>query len=426
MKLIRTIAVAALTVALGSCGGKDTLTGSGGGGGGGGNTIAGPAANVATIVANAGPTNTDVDTIFTSVTICAPGSTTNCQTIDNIEVDTGSSGLRVLASVLTVVLPVTHDLNNNSYGECAQFVDGYSWGPLALADVTISGESAASLPIQVIGDTNFAAVPAPCAATSNNSEDTVMTFGANGILGVGTTATDCGTNCESNISNGFYYACPAAANCGQSSIPLANQVQNPVFFFATDNNGVIIELPAVAAGGAASVTGALVFGIDTETNNASGSATVFAVSPSTGPDGAGFLPITANGATYSDGFLDTGSNGYYFDDSALPSCSDSSYTGFYCPSSTQSITASLAAYSASGSSSTTANVTISIANAETLLANYPAQTAFNDLGGSFESSTATNASVSFDMGLPFFFGRNVYEAFEGKSSSAGAGPYVAF
>jgi hypothetical protein len=30
------------------------------------------------------------------------------------------------------------------------------------------------------------------------------------------------------------------------------------------------------------------------------------------------------------------------------------------------------------------------------------------------------------MGLPFFFGRNVYEAFEGKSSSAGAGPYVAF
>ena len=58
--------------------------------------------------------------------------------------------------MLTVVLPVTHDVNNNSYGECAQFVDGYSWGPLALADVTISGESAASLPIQVIGDTNFA------------------------------------------------------------------------------------------------------------------------------------------------------------------------------------------------------------------------------------------------------------------------------
>jgi hypothetical protein len=130
--------------------------------------------------------------------------------------------------------------------------------------------------------------------------------------------------------------------------------------------------------------------------------------------------------TFTDGFLDTGSNGYYFDDSALADCSETSFNGFYCPSSTQSFTASVAAYSATGASSTTANVTISIANAETLLANFPAQAVFNDLGGSFQSSTAANASVSFDMGLPFFFGRNVYEAFEGKSTSAAAGPYVAF
>jgi hypothetical protein len=424
MNLIRSIAVATLAVVLGSCGGKDTLTGSGGGGSG--NKIAGAGSNVATIVANGGPTSADVNTIFTSVTICAPGSTTNCQTIDNIEVDTGSSGLRILSSVLTVVLPVTHDVNNNSYGECAQFVDGYSWGPLALADVTISGESATSLPIQVIGDSSFAGVPAPCAATSNNAEDTVAAFGANGILGIGTTQADCGSGCSANIENGFYYACPAAANCAQSSIPLANQVQNPVFFFGTDNNGVIIELPAVPSAGASSVTGALVFGIDTETNNASGSATVFAVSPSTSNDGAGFLPIVANGTTFTDGFLDTGSNGYYFDDSALASCTSSSYTGFYCPSSTQTFTASLAAYSATGSSSTTTNVTISIADAETLLANFPAETAFNNLGGTFQSSTATNANVTFDLGLPFFFGRNIYEAFEGKSTSAAAGPYVAF
>jgi hypothetical protein len=426
MNLIRSIAVAALTAALGSCGGKSSLTGGGGGGGGSGNTIAGPGPNVATIVANAGPANSDVDTIFTSVTICAPGSTTNCQTIDNIEVDTGSSGLRILGSVLTVLLDITQDAQGNSYGECAQFVDGYSWGPLALADVTISGEKAASLPIQVIGDSHFAGVPAPCAATSNNPQDTVAQFGANGILGVATTATDCGSSCASNIQNGFYYACPGAANCGQSTIPLASQVQNPVFLFATDNNGVIIELPAVASAGAASATGALVFGIDTQTNNGSGSATVFAVSPSTGPDGAGFLPITANGTTFTDGFLDTGSNGYYFDDSALPACTQSSYTGFYCPSSTQSLTASLAAYSATGASSTTTSVTISIANAENLLATYPALTAFNDLAGSFQSSNAVNANITFDMGLPFFFGRNVYEAFEGKSSSAGTGPYVAF
>src|SRR6185437_10849196 len=36
----------------------------------------------------------------TSVTICLPGSTTQCQTIPDILVDTGSYGLRVFASAL--------------------------------------------------------------------------------------------------------------------------------------------------------------------------------------------------------------------------------------------------------------------------------------------------------------------------------------
>jgi hypothetical protein len=33
---------------------------------------------------------------------------------------------------------------------------------------------------------------------------------------------------------------------------------------------------------------------------------------------------------------------------------------------------------------------------------------------------------SFDFGLPFFFGRNVFTAIEGKSTSGGPGPYVAY
>ena len=36
---------------------------------------------------------------FVSVTLCAPGGT-NCQTIDHVQVDTGSVGLRIQASVL--------------------------------------------------------------------------------------------------------------------------------------------------------------------------------------------------------------------------------------------------------------------------------------------------------------------------------------
>ena len=79
-----------------ACGGKgSTLSG-----GGSTNQIAPPGSNVATVVVNAGPAGNDVNTLFTSVTICVPGSTTSCQTIDDIEIDTGSSGFRVLASAL--------------------------------------------------------------------------------------------------------------------------------------------------------------------------------------------------------------------------------------------------------------------------------------------------------------------------------------
>jgi ABC-type glycerol-3-phosphate transport system substrate-binding protein len=57
-----------------------------GGSSGGGSSTSGssttPPQNVQPIIVNAGPTNDAVDEAFTSVTICVPGSTTDCQTID--------------------------------------------------------------------------------------------------------------------------------------------------------------------------------------------------------------------------------------------------------------------------------------------------------------------------------------------------------
>ena len=41
-----------------------------------------PAANVQTLVVNAGPTNNYFNGAFTSVTICVPGQSTACQTIE--------------------------------------------------------------------------------------------------------------------------------------------------------------------------------------------------------------------------------------------------------------------------------------------------------------------------------------------------------
>ena len=128
----------------------------GGGGGGGGTTTPPPpppTVNTTSVIVDQGPAtgNGSVNTLFTSVKVCVPGSTTSCQTIDHIQVDTGSYGLRLLAPVLTLTLPVETLSSGGSLVECTQFVDGYSWGPVALADLTIAGETAKSLPVQVIG-----------------------------------------------------------------------------------------------------------------------------------------------------------------------------------------------------------------------------------------------------------------------------------
>ena len=101
--------------------------------------------------------------------------------------------------------------------ECAPFADGYSWGPLATATIEFtSDETASSVPIQIIEDVNVPAVPADCvnAAGTNYSESTPATFGANGLLGVGTLLQDCGADCASETIPGSYYACTSATSSG--------------------------------------------------------------------------------------------------------------------------------------------------------------------------------------------------------------------
>jgi hypothetical protein len=376
------------------------------------NPIASSGANVQPVVVDAGPSqlgnNPAVDTLYTSVTICEPGSTTNCQTIDHVQVDTGSSGLRILSSVLTLTLPQRADGNNNAYLECTQFIDGYSWGPLKTADVRVSGESAAGLAVQIIGD-NAYTVPTECSRQGGTAQNTVQTFGANGILGVGPFIQDCGTSCADSADAGIYYSCPSSSTCGAVAMPTAQQVSNPVAFFATDNNGVIVELPPVAAAGAATVSGSLVFGIDTQSNNALSTATVLTIDSTMGN-----LTTQYKGASLTNSFIDSGSNGLFFPDNSIALCSGAlSADQFFCPTSTLSLSGTI-----EGLSGASSPVSFNIANANGLLT--AGTTAADDLG-------AQNSDTSsFDWGLPFFFGRNVYTAIEQHNTSGGEGPYFAF
>ncbi|HXM05537.1 MAG TPA: DUF3443 family protein, partial [Chthoniobacterales bacterium] len=207
--------------------------------------------NVQAITVNSGPAGNYANGAFTSVTVCVPGTST-CQTINGVLVDTGSSGLRLLSSALTISLPQQDASDGNPVAECLPFVIGYTWGPVQTADVEMAGEKASSTPIQVINETAFP-LPATslCASNPGGPADTLSSLGANGIVGVGNFPQDCGGACAVAPGNGsenpdLYYEC-AASGCSAIAESLAQQVQNPVALFTTDNNGVIIELPAASS-----------------------------------------------------------------------------------------------------------------------------------------------------------------------------------
>ena len=402
------------------------LAACGGGSSGGGLTIT-TGSNVAPVIVDAGPGGTSVNLPFVTVTICVPGTST-CHAVDHVLLDSGSTGLRIVASVLPAAVisglpqPLTENLAGNPPAnpmfECYQFADGYIWGSVRNADVQIADGAASNVPIHLIGDPNAPAVPSDCA--SGPPENTVEAFGANGVLGVNVFREDCGTGCSTVVVPAAYYGCPAGGSCdttvGTNTVPLgvkisvALQVANPIYYFATNNNGVAIELPTLTSVGQLAARGSLILGIDTQSDNQLGTATFMTVDPV-----FGYFSTDYAGSSLPSSFIDSGSNGLFFGQAttALPACVKN--PGFYCPSS--AVTLSATNHSHTGVTST---VQFNVANADTLTKASPSFSAFNNVAGS------NPIAASFDWGLPFFYGRRVYFGFEGRSSSAGSGPFNAY
>jgi len=394
-------AILALSAALAACGGGSSSSGS--------SSTSSPTpptssgSNVQAIEVNGGPVPNSIypNGVFTSVTICVPGSS-SCQTIDGVLVDTGSVGLRLLSSLVTVSLPAA-TIDGNPMGNCVQFVDNsYLWGSVATADVKLSGETASSTPIQMISAA--ANVPSPCSSGGSGTDDgTLETLGANGIIGVGPYLQDCGAACAQSASIGLYYSCPSSG-CTEVTVPASQQVQNPVSLFASDNNGVIVELPSVS-GTAQTLSGSLVFGIGTQSNNGLGSAQIYTFNQ------MGYFDTKFNNTDYGESFIDSGSNAYFFADSSITVCPDDQF--FFCPASTLSLSATN-----TGANGTSSTVSFDVANADSLFTNSTAS-AYATLAG-------PNTAGMFDWGLPFFYGRNVYTAIETRSTPGGTGPYWAY
>jgi hypothetical protein len=196
------------------------------------------------------------------------------------------------------------------------------------------------------------------------------------------------------------------------------QVQNPVALFANDNNGIMIQLPSVPDSGAASLTGAMVFGIGTESNNGLGSANVYTVDNTTG-----MFTTHFEGQPFTQSLLDSGSSVLFFADpgapippattspNAIPVCSDN---GFYCPSSPLNLSGLV-----TGLNNAQATLNFRVANADALLSNHSLW--------AFSNLAAPTGNNSFIWGLPAFMGRKVFVAIEGQNVlNAGVGPFFAF
>ncbi len=397
-QFMRGMAIMVFAVVLVACGGSSTSSSSSSS-----NQDSLPSINLAanSISVNVGAGQAkNINTPYVSVTICQPG-TSICKTVDNILLDTGSTGLRVLASTITSLQLTQVVVNNAPILECASFISGDAWGPVKLADVKMSAEVASSIPIQILADPSYSTIPSSCGGSQ--ATQISNTLKTNGILGVGLFISD---------TQSYFNCVPTTLNNCRISLSLSPnlQVQNPVSAFPVDNNGIIIKLPTVSANGASLITGSLTFGIDTQANNSSSGSYVIPTNSS------GLFTTIFNNTTFTSSFIDSGSNGLYFPSgnlsSVLVNCSSYSLAGFYCPATTQSYLAALTL-----KNNIQGNVSFSAANAKTLVAsgNY----AYNNITGQIGNNL-------FDWGLPFFFGRSVYIGITGRTSNAGIGPYYAY
>lgn len=372
------------------------------------------------VVVDGGPNTSsfggNANMLYATVTVCAPGDPTKCQAIDHVLVDTGSFGLRILASKVSGLVLPSVKLSPNAQApapvwECLQFVIGGLWGATVQADVGLGQQWAANIPVQLIQDDPSAPIQATadCLTGSNNQVlSSASQLGANGILGIGSVDVDCGGQCVvGDYSSGFvrYYSCPQGAlsssACTPTPVPLNFQVKNPVYALPNGyNNGVVLALPSVTGLGAGVVHGELILGVDSLPNNTLGSSAT-RINLGTNPNSASYLSITTQfgGKTYSDSYLDTGTNGLFFDspttiDKCLP---------WYCPKSQLSFVASLS--DGDNFLQNQVAVPFNVGTGITL----PTYYAFGDLAGPQPTNAVTPSTPfsTFAWGLPFFYGRRV-------------------
>jgi hypothetical protein len=345
------------------------------------------------------------------VTIC-DASNGNCQTIDNILLDSGDYGLRIFEQVLnpSLAAALSPVLINNTQPlyECIQYGDGSAvWGPVGLASVILGGEQPVQIPIQVIGPGSFNSSQV-CPAAPLLSSPSVALF--NGIMGIGFFTEDCGDVCASYTQNGQYFTC-SGNTCNSIAVQASSQVRNPVAALQVDNNGVLLRFPSVPAGGSPLVIGYLILGIGTQPNNSPSGVTAYFADNNPSDINYGTFVTNFESKSYA-GFLDTGSTGLFFPSTQIPRITVGGDEWFSPPA-----LLTLSATNMGYPSGPVGVVEFQVNNFNILLSS--PNDVFSDLAG-------PGFDGEFDWGFPFFLGRNTYIGIEGTTSGLGTGPYWAY
>ncbi|WP_233884585.1 DUF3443 family protein [Paraburkholderia flagellata] len=388
-KLFQLGSALGLAFALAACGG-----GGGGNGGSSDNSQSSPAPQsnpqqpTQSTTANTVPVTVNSQSFYfnsprVSVTVCQSG-TSNCATIPNIIVDTGSIGLRLFKSALPATLALTPEVNSATHdpvGECAVFASGPAWGPLATADIQMAGERASAVPIQLI-DATFASAPASCA--NQGALQTADIQKANGILGVANFLQD----------SGAYFDC-SGSSCNAYGVSAAQKVVNPVSKFATDNNGIVLSFPGLATGLSAEAVGTLTFGINTQADNADSN-----VSMSAGVSNG--MSTTVSGKS-TMAIIDSGSGVDYLGSASMPTCPLVGYT-WYCPSSTMSFSAAF-----TGGTGNALNVAYAVANAQAVLTSPAVNGAYAIANLAVQEDLLGEPTL--DLGMSYLYGHTLFLQF---------------
>ncbi len=337
-----------------------------------------------------------------SVTVCEPG-TDRCTTIDDVMVDTGSTGLRLEASAVpsSLHLPAFSGPDGKPLAECLHFVHDAAWGPLSRADVRIGGMTASNLAIQVIAD-GGAAQPAECPVS-----DVKPT--SNGTLGVGPWLVDCPGDCvQDERRPGVFAQDGGAWSPLRGPVDRAYRLRNPAAAFPGHDDGVAFDLPMPPDKGAAQIIGTLTFGIGKASNDQFGGARVIRL------DVRGRFTTRYGGRAYPESYIDSGTETNLLPEGDVPRCEGMPWA--FCANPSRNLAATMV-----GRDGTSVDVAFRVGDYRGALDRHVgAWDGFAEVG--------TPTSGAFVWGAPFFLGRRVFVIFEGRGfpGMIGVGPGFGF